>query len=141
VLARLQELTGNREWGQRAESLLNAFAGRAAELGLYAATYLLAVDWHLNPATHLVVVGEEHDATVRAMHRVALAKFAPRRVVQLVGPGQAVERPLPPALQAMLAARDAPRGYACTGTSCSPPAVGVAAWEATLDSLRPDVPV
>jgi uncharacterized protein YyaL (SSP411 family) len=140
VLARLQELTGNGAWRERAEALLNAFAGRAAELGLYAATYLLAVDWHLNPATHLVVIGKEHDTTVWAMHREALAKFAPRRVVQLLGPGEAAERPLPPALRGMLAAGDAPRGYACTGASCSPPASSLASWDATLDSLRPEVP-
>jgi uncharacterized protein len=140
VLARLHELTSNAAWWERAEALLKAFAGRAAELGLYAATYLLALDWHLNPATHLVVVGEEHDATVQAMHRVALAKFAPRRVVQLLGPGEAAERPLPPALRGMLAAGNAPRGYACTGASCSPPASSLAGWDAALDSLRPEVP-
>ena len=38
--------------------------GRAQELGLYAATYLLAVDWQLNPATHLVVVGDSDRSDV-----------------------------------------------------------------------------
>ncbi|MEP6551835.1 MAG: DUF255 domain-containing protein, partial [Gemmatimonadales bacterium] len=47
VVARLHEFTGDARWNQRGEELVRAFAGRAQELGLYAATYLLAVDWHL----------------------------------------------------------------------------------------------
>jgi uncharacterized protein len=140
VVARLHELTAQGRWKERAESLLRAFAGRADELGLYAATYLLAIDWHLNPATHLVVVGETHDPTAHAMHRAALAAFVPRRVIHWVAPGEAEARPLPAVLRAMLATGGAPRGYACTGTSCSPPAADLASWQATLESLRPEVP-
>ncbi len=140
VLARLHELTTRGRWKERAESLLRAFAGRADELGLYAATYLLAIDWQLNPATHIVVVGEAHDPTAHAMHRAALAAFVPRRVIHWIAPNEAVERPLPAVLRGMLATGGAPRGYACTGTSCSPPAADLASWRATLESLRPGVP-
>ena len=57
VCARLHELTDDPRWRERRRSCWRAFAGRAAELGLHAAAYLLALDWQLNPATHLVVVG------------------------------------------------------------------------------------
>jgi uncharacterized protein YyaL (SSP411 family) len=116
---------------------LRAFAGSARELGLYAATYLLAVDWHLNPVTHLVVVGEPKDPVVRAMHEAALGGFVPRRVAQLLAPAEAAGRPLPPALTGMIASGQAPRGYACTGNSCSQPASDPSAWAATLEALRP----
>jgi uncharacterized protein YyaL (SSP411 family) len=135
VCARLHELTGASRWRDRGIALVTAFAGRAAELGLYAAAYLLAVDWHLNPATQLVIVGEPGDPVAGAMHRAALAGFLPRRVVQRLTPEQARERPLPPALAGMLAASPGARGYACTGTSCSRPAEDVEAWGATLASL------
>jgi uncharacterized protein YyaL (SSP411 family) len=137
---RLHELTADPRWQERGAALVAAFAGRAPELGLYAATYLLAVDWQVNPATHLVVVGNAHDPTVQAMHRAALAGFVPRRVVQLVAPDSARRQPLPQALQAMLATGQAPRGYACTGTSCSQPAADLASWQSTLESLRSVVP-
>ncbi len=88
LYARLHELTGDSRWKARSEELLRAFAGSARELGLYAATYLLAVDWHLNPATHLVVVGDPNDPAVRAMHEAALGGFIPRRVVQLLVAGR-----------------------------------------------------
>jgi uncharacterized protein YyaL (SSP411 family) len=137
VCMRLHELTGDSRWKTRSEELLRAFAGSARELGLYAATYLLALDWHLDPATHLVVVGDPTDTAVRAMHEAALGGFVPRRVVQLVVPAEATSRPLPPALSGMVAAGQAPRGYACTGNSCSQPAADPSAWEATLEALRP----
>jgi uncharacterized protein len=140
VAVRLHELTGEPRWQQRGAALAAAFAGRASELGLYAATYLLAVDWQVNPATHLVIIGDADDPNAQAMHRAALAAFVPRRVVQRVPPAEAGRRPLPPALKGMLAAGGGARGYACTGSSCSQPAADLASWQATLDSLRSAVP-
>jgi uncharacterized protein YyaL (SSP411 family) len=140
ALARLHEFTGDVRWKQRSEALVRAFGGRARELGLYAAAYLLAVDWQLNPATHLVVVGDSAEPDAQTMHRAALAGFVPRRVVHLVVPAEAGTRPLPPALSGMLAAGRSPRGYACVGLSCSKPADDLSSWQATLESLRPGVP-
>jgi hypothetical protein len=138
VLARLHELTGNHIWKERAAALLSVFAGRAGELGFHAATYLLAVDWAINPAFHLVVVGR--DAVAEGMHRAALSGFIPRRVTQLLRPEDASSRSLPAPLKAMAGLGAAPRGYACSGTSCSPPAEDLNSWLATLESLRTAVP-
>jgi uncharacterized protein YyaL (SSP411 family) len=140
VLARLHELTGNPRWKERAAALLSAFAGRAGELGLHAATYLLAVDWAINPAFHLVVVGSDRDTVAEEMHRAALSGFIPRRVTQLLRPEDASSRPLPAPLKAMAGLGSAPRGYACSGTSCSPPTEDLNSWIATLESLRAAVP-
>jgi uncharacterized protein len=140
VAARLHELTADKRWKERGDQLLRAFAGRARELGLYAATYLLAVDWHINPVNHLIVVGDSTDPTAAKMHRHALSGFFPRRVVQLIAPSDAGAQTLPPALTGMLTAGRAPRGYACAGTSCSQPADDLSSWIATLESLRPAVP-
>jgi uncharacterized protein YyaL (SSP411 family) len=137
VVARLHEHTGDSRWRERGEALIRAFAGRAAELGLYAAAYLLAVDWHLSPATHLVIVGEPGDPAADRMHADALATFVPRRVVRRLAPSETVSRALPPAMAGMLAAGQAPRAYACTGTSCRAPAATADAWRATLAALRP----
>ena len=90
------------------------------------------------------MVGEDGDATAEAMHRAALAGFAPRRVVQRLTPAQAAAGRLPPALAGMLAAGSGTRGYACTGTSCSLPAATLAEWESQVsgrmgDGARPQV--
>jgi uncharacterized protein YyaL (SSP411 family) len=136
VLARLHELTGEPRWRERGLALVRAFAGRASELGLYAATYLLAVDWHVQPATHLVIVGEREDPAADRMHAEALATFVPRRVIRRLAPDEALGQALPPAMAGMVAAGVAPRGYACTGTSCRAPADTPEAWRRTLDELR-----
>jgi uncharacterized protein YyaL (SSP411 family) len=138
VVARLHEHTGEARWRERGEALIQAFAGRAAELGLYAASYLLAVDWHLSPATHLVIVGEPGDAVADRMHADALATFVPRRVVRRLAPSVTASWPLPPAMAGMLAVGQAPRAYACTGMSCRAPAATAEDWRATLAALRPD---
>ncbi len=77
-------------------SSVAAFAGGAAALGLHGAAYLLALDWQLNPPTHLVVTGAAGDSTAEAFHRAALAGFAPRRVVRRLLP-ESADAPLPPA--------------------------------------------
>ena len=137
VCARLHELTGEDVWRERGLALLRAFAGRAGQLGLYAAAYLLAVDWLLSPATHLVIVGQPDDAVADRMHADALASFVPRRVVRRLAPGDAAGQRLPPAMAGMVAAGRAPRGYACTGATCRAPAETAEAWRATLDALIP----
>ncbi|MDQ3226436.1 MAG: thioredoxin domain-containing protein [Chloroflexota bacterium] len=139
VVARLHEFTGDARWKQRGEALVRAFAGRAAELGLYAAAYLSAVDWQLNPATHLVVVGDSGDPLAAGMYHEALSAFLPRRVTQLLVPDAPGRDSLPPALRGMITGH-APRAYACMGQSCSRPAEELASWRETLESLRPNVP-
>jgi uncharacterized protein YyaL (SSP411 family) len=140
VLARLHELTGDPRWKERAGALLSVFAGRAAELGLHAATYLLAVDWAVNPSFHLAVVGDAQDPVAREMHRAALATFVPRRVIQRLSPAEVAGRPLPPVMRAMVSQGSTPRGYACSGSSCSPPAEDLTSWHGVLESLRAPVP-
>ncbi len=132
TLMRLAELTGEPRWRERAGALVGAFAGAAPDLGLHGSAFLLALDWYLNPGTHLVVVGEDGDETAEAMHRAALASFAPRRVVQRLTPAAAAEHKLPAALAGMLAAGRGARGYVCVGTSCRLPAETIEAWEQEL---------
>ncbi|MDQ3138287.1 MAG: thioredoxin domain-containing protein, partial [Gemmatimonadota bacterium] len=137
VCARLHELTGDARWRERGLALVRAFAGRAGELGLHAAAYLLAVDWLLSPTTHLVIVGDPGDAAADEMHADALATFVPRRVLRRLAPNDPATQALPPAMAGMVAAGRAPRGYACTGTSCRAPAATVERWRATLAELLP----
>jgi uncharacterized protein len=132
TLVRLHELTGDARWRERAGALVAAFAGGALELGLHGSAFLLAMDWYLNPGTHRVVIGEEGDETAEAMHRAALARFAPRRVVQRLTPAEAEAGRLPAAIAGMLAAATGTRGYACVGTSCSLPVATLEEWEQLL---------
>jgi uncharacterized protein YyaL (SSP411 family) len=132
TLVRLHELTADARWRERAGALVAAFAGGALELGLHGAAFLLAMDWYLQPSTHLVVIGEEGDGIADELHRAALAGFAPRRAIQRLTPAEVEGGRLPPAIAGMLAAGSGPRGYACVGTSCSLPATTPEEWAQLL---------
>jgi uncharacterized protein YyaL (SSP411 family) len=132
--ARLHELTGAAQWRERAAALVEAFGASAGELGLHGAAYLLAADWVLHPATHLVVTGAAGDAEAERMHRRALATFAARRVVRRVTPADD-RGTLPAAVAGMLDGGEAARGFLCSGATCSAPAIGDDAWAATIADL------
>ena len=120
VLARLGEHTGDPKWRERCGELLKAFAGGAAQLGLYGATLLRALDWYLNPAAHVVVVGNPTDPVVALMRRVARITYRPRKVITLLTSSTPDAR-LPVHVRAMLDGKS-PRAYVCAGTQCGPPA-------------------
>ena len=137
-LARLHAHTQAPEWAERRDALLGAFAGAAPALGIYGATLLLALDWAVQPAAHLVIVageGPEAEPLADAMHRAALATWVPRRVVRRVRPGDLDPAATPPALRAMLAAGGGTRGYACVGATCQRPATDLAGWRAALAAI------
>ena len=131
VCLRLAELTGRDEWRARGRAVLEAFAGRAGQLGLHAATWLLGLDRYLHAPTHLVVVGEPGDPVAERMHRMAHAVYAPRSTVQRLAT-EAEGRGLPAAVAGMVGRSPGPSGYLCVGPSCSPPADSVEAWGAAL---------
>jgi hypothetical protein len=135
ALARLAELTSASVWGERRDALVRANAGRAAELGLHGATMLLAIDWAVHPATHLVIVEgvDGPDAEMAgAMHQLALRSFFPRRVVHRVKVAHGGEASLPGTVRGMLSSGTGARGFICVGSSCEAPATTVQAWQETL---------
>jgi uncharacterized protein YyaL (SSP411 family) len=137
--ARLAEITQAPRWRERLDELIRAFASAAPELAIFGATFLRAVNWAVQPATHLVVIEggpSAGDATVaEAMHSLALGSYAARRVVLRVhGAGSA--EPLPAAVATMASAAAGPRGYACIGATCGLPATSIEEWRTRLDEIK-----
>jgi len=128
---RLHERTGDARWRARADGILTAFAGSVSQLGLFAATYLLALDRGLHPVAHVVVVGAPGDRDAEAMQRVARAAALPRRSIRRLAPGASAAA-LPPELAGMLASARGATGFLCIGDRCLAPARDVAAWRAAL---------
>ena len=135
VMARLYQHTQEEKWKERHAELIQAFAGKAPELGLHGSTFLLAVDWQLHPPTHLVIIGPRDDREAEQMHRRALATFLPRKVVQRITAEDLGRQPLTPAVAAMAGSLSGVRAFACVGTSCRMPVSTDAAWAALLRSL------
>src|SRR5439155_4369307 len=68
VLARAAAITDDPEWRRLLDRQLATFAGAAAQLSLYGATLLRAVDWALNPVTRIEVAGPRGEGPACAMH-------------------------------------------------------------------------
>ena len=131
--ARLAELTQAPRWTERRDRLVAVFAGVAPELGVFGATFLLAVDWVINPAAHLVITEPAGSGEGKAMHQLALKQFAARRVVQRVSAGKT--EGLPPAVAAMVGSPGLPRAFACVGGSCMAPAETIDQWRSRMEEL------
>jgi uncharacterized protein YyaL (SSP411 family) len=127
ALERLAALTGDARYRDAAERALLACAPGHLEQGLFTATVGLALDTHLAPPLHVVVVGpREHPAT-RALLAAALQTYRHGTVVQLYDPashGDAGQLPRTVAGEAAPRAGTpaAARAYACTATECAAPA-------------------
>lgn len=136
TLARLFEHTQDRRWRERHEALVGAFGGLGEHLGLFASAFLLAADWLVHPAVHLLVTGPAGDPVASRLHRQALGAWVPRKVVIRLVPGEDPAR-LTPALRALASAGAQVRAIACTGERCLAPATDPAEWEVRLRSLVP----
>ncbi len=138
LAARLVEHTGDQAWRASLEQILGAFGGSLAGLSLHAATLLRAADWHLHPATHVVVVGSADDARARDLLLAARRTYRPRKVITRLAPG-ASPQGLPDPLRAMLDGK-APRAYVCVGQACAAPTADAAELAATITTFATPTP-
>jgi uncharacterized protein YyaL (SSP411 family) len=128
VFCRLAEHTGEAKWRDRAIQLLEALAGSAADLGLFAATLLRAIDWAVSAPAHIVIVGD--DTRADALHRTARRTYRPRKVITRLRGAEAPPG-LPDHVRAMVTG-DTPRAYVCAGTACAEPVSGAQELAETL---------
>lgn len=121
ALDRLYALTGKALYRQRAEETLQAFAEVAKGLGLFGATYFLALDFHLHHPAQVVIVGRKGEERTKALHRTALSTYRPGKIVALYDPEEVKGASLPEPLAGMGEAASEPRAYICAGTTCAAP--------------------
>ena len=132
VLERMYDYAANREYRQRADATLAAFAGRAAEYGLFAGTYGLASALHARHPLQVVVTGTAGDEAAAQIERAARLHYRFGLAVLRISP-DALSRTsasaptslgaLPPALQSTLPhlRADQAQAFVCAGGACYPP--------------------
>ena len=127
ALLRLHRYTDNEAYREKAEQTLEAFAGVAGQLGIFAATYGIATAYFLESSLQVVVIdGERSGDKAQELAAIAMADFAFNKSVLRLPRSQAVAENLPPALAATiphLPALNADGSFAvvCSGTTCQPP--------------------
>jgi len=133
VLDRLASLTGRADLRQKAEAILDLFAPKAGDYGLFAASYALALRNHLRPPAEILVVGPAGDARTQELLKAAYqAPLAGKRVLALE-PETIRTKDLPAGLLATvpsLVLTGAPLALVCVGATCRPPVETPAALEA-----------
>jgi len=126
VLDRLAQLTGRRDFSEKADRTLDLFATKAAEYGLFASTYGLSLAHHLRGLLGIVVVGTAGDSRRDVLWRAAQDAAVPGKRVIALKPETIASGPLPAGLSATLPhlkLNSAPLALVCSGTSCQPPAL------------------
>ncbi|MGI4854354.1 MAG: thioredoxin domain-containing protein [Janthinobacterium lividum] len=134
LLLRLHALSGDRAYRDSAQETLECFAGVAEHLGLYAATYGLALGRLARPAIQIVIVGEGEQAV--QLQAAALQGFRVHQTVIRLRRSQL--KSLPPALVDTLPNLPQDEGalvLVCVGSACQPPIRDGAALTALLESL------
>ena len=131
VLDRLAALTGETRYREAAERALRASAPGSAANGLFTATLFQALDLHLDPPLHVVVVGPRGDPRTGALLRAALATYRPGTIVHVHDPS-APEGPLPSLIAGATDGERGPLAFACTATACAAPAATPEALEETI---------
>jgi len=124
VLDRLDVLADREDFGNKAEATLKLFAPKAAQYGLFAATYGLALLHHLRAPIDVVVVGRADDD--RTMNLLRAAYETPRAGKHVFAFESAVvqARDLPAGLVTTLPALPfdgVPVALVCEGSACHPP--------------------
>src|ERR1700688_2502099 len=140
ALLRLHHYTGESAYREKAEQTLEAFAGVAAQFGIFAATYGIATVHALESPAQVVVIADSKSADQAAsLSDKATAPFAFNKSVLRLAPYQAVAGNLPPALAATLPnlpQLNSGESFAvlCSGSACQPPITSAAELERALDS-------
>ncbi len=135
VLDRLAALAERPDFREKAETILNLFAGKAGDYGLFAATYGLALTHHRRAPVQIVVVGNPGDdrtaGLLKAAHQTARAG---KRVFAFT-PEVVKNGNLPAGLAATLPHLHLdgnPLALVCMGTNCKPPVTTPEALTAAL---------
>ncbi len=133
ALLRLHHYTGHAAYRDKAEQTLEAFGGIAGQLGIFAATYGIAVCYFLESPVQVVVIeGEASRAGVPAPQKAtelcaaARSEFAFGKSVLCLKASQAVVENLPPGLAAAipnLPQLNSGKSFVvlCSGFTCRPP--------------------
>jgi uncharacterized protein len=124
VLDRLATLADRPDFREKAQATLDLLASKAADYGLYAATYALALVNHLRPPVEVVVVGKADDERGKNLLRAAYDAPRAGKRVFFFQPLVLTSRDLPAGLASTLPNvpyNGRPLALVCVGTSCQPP--------------------
>ena len=139
VLSRFYGFTGDPRYRVLAGKTLEAFAGFAPQLGLFAATYALAALLYARHTLQVVVTGAADDPAASALERAAIGVYRFGKSVLRVTPERLGDASLAPALAETIShlRPGAPVALVCVETACQQPIADPEKLSALLADLLP----
>ena len=117
-MARLFDLTGDDRYRQRAQKLIEAFAGEVEQNPIIHATLLTGLTMLERPL-QIVIVGYNDDPDFEALRHAALAAAVPGATVQIVSPDAALPSGHPAYGKGLVEGK--PAAYICEAQTCRLP--------------------
>jgi hypothetical protein len=136
ALDRLAVLAERSDYREKAEAILDLFAPKAPEYGLFAATYAVALVNHLRQPLEIVVVGAAEDERTRKLLKAAYEVPRAGKRVLALAPDTVKSGDLPAGLAATLPnlpLDGTPLALVCVGATCQPP---IHTAEALAEALK-----
>jgi len=123
VHARIYYATGDGYHAERANTLIQAFAGDIGSNYLQMATYLNNFEF-CSSCLQIIVMGPPSDSRTQDLIKATLGRSLPNRLMMVVAPGEALPAGHPAAEKSMQ--EGIPTAYVCGGDLCSPPVTSAA---------------
>ena len=133
VFARLWYLTGELDWRERVQTLLDAFAGEVARNFFPMGAYLNGFDL-FNNAVQVAIIGERGKANTDALVRAAYKVSLPNRIIQVTPPDATLPESHPAAGKTQTGGK--PTAYVCLGPTCGLPVTTPGELIAALKATR-----
>jgi len=133
VFARLWYLTGEIDWRERAQNLLDAFAGEVARNFFPMGSYLNGFDLFAN-AVQVAIIGRRGEPETDALVRAAYTVSVPNRIVQVTPPGMTLPETHPATGKTQIDGRAT--AYVCMGPTCGLPVTTPGELVASLKATR-----
>jgi uncharacterized protein len=132
LLLRLHHLTGNADYGARAEKVLRSYYDFMESQPFGFAHMLCALDSYLQGIKAVVIVGSRADAGVQEMIAEINSIYLPNKVVQLATPDTALAE-ISPLLEGKIQVDGRPTAYVCQNFTCSAPVTSASELRTLLE--------
>jgi uncharacterized protein YyaL (SSP411 family) len=133
VFARLWYLTGELLWRERAQNLIDAFAGDVARNFFPMGAYLNGFDLFSN-AVQVAIIGQRGEAATEALIDAAYKVSLPNRILQVTAPGALLPETHPAFGKTQVDGK--PTAYVCIGPTCGLPVTTPGELTAALKATR-----
>ena len=133
-LMRLARATGRTTYEEKAQALVQAFAGAIARSGQGHTQWLSALDFAIGPSLEIVIAGDPDSKEAQAMLRIVRERFIPNKVLLFRPDG---DKPpiagLAPFLENQASIDGKATAYVCRNQVCEKPVTSVKALAELLD--------